>query len=137
MRIIIKQTTISTLKTGLAYTLIGAAGFFIARYYANIFKLVPPCMFRHLTGIPCPACGALHSGYYMAHFQFMQALAANPFFFIVYVGLVFLAANTLAGYIFKKNLHFICSEQEYRLLRILIIIALPLNWIYLVIVMTR
>jgi len=136
MRITFERTTPQSSSSGLAYTLIGITGFVIARYYAGIFSIVPPCMFRHLTGIPCPACGALHSGYYMAHFLFLKSITANPFFFVVYLGLLFIAFNTLLGYITKKNLHFVCSEREYRLVRIMIICALPLNWIYLIIVMT-
>jgi Protein of unknown function (DUF2752) len=37
------------------------------------------CPFRLLTGLPCPGCGLTRSWVYLAHGQWQDAWAANPF----------------------------------------------------------
>jgi len=134
MRLIIHQTTFSDLKTGLTYTLIGTVGFIFIRFNHSLFNIIPPCLFRQMTGIPCPACGATHTGYYLSHFQIVPAFLTNPFFFFIFTGLMLWCVNTLAGLIFKKNLQIILSVKESRIIRFILIISLPLNWFYLFLV---
>jgi hypothetical protein len=47
-----------------------------------------PCLFKHLTGIPCPACGSTRA--VLALFRGEDVLAYNP------LGIVTLAAASLA-----------------------------------------
>jgi hypothetical protein len=37
------------------------------------------CPFRLLTGLPCPGCGLTRAWVYLAHGQYADSLAANPF----------------------------------------------------------
>jgi hypothetical protein len=41
-------------------------------------ELGPPCLFREVTGIPCPLCGMTTSVVATAHLHLGRALAANP-----------------------------------------------------------
>ena len=36
-----------------------------------------PCVFRNLTGLPCPLCGGSHALFYLARFEFARAVEAN------------------------------------------------------------
>jgi hypothetical protein len=36
------------------------------------------CLFRYVTGIPCPSCGSTRSVISLLHGQFIQALLINP-----------------------------------------------------------
>jgi len=132
MRIKIRHTTFSDLKLGFIYLLIGAVGFLFTRFNHNLFDIIPPCLWRQITGIPCPACGATHSAFYLSHLQIIPAFITNPFFFILFAGLIVWGGNTLAGLVFKKNIQFILTVQESRIFRIILIFSFPLNWIYLV-----
>ncbi|MBN2410551.1 DUF2752 domain-containing protein [candidate division KSB1 bacterium] len=134
MRLKIRHTTFSDLKLGFIYLLIGTVGFIFTRFNPNLFETIPPCLFRQITGIPCPACGATHSGYYLSHFQIIPAFLTNPFFFILFVGLIVWGCNTAAGLIFKKKLQLILTVQESKIIRFIIITSFPLNWLYLIIV---
>ncbi len=134
MRLKIRHTTFSDLKLGFIYLLIGTVGFFFTRLNHNIFDIIPPCLFRQITGIPCPACGATHSGYYLSHLQIIPAFLINPFFFILFVGLIVWGGNTVAGLFFKKKLQIILTVQETKIIRFIIIVSFPLNWLYLIFV---
>jgi hypothetical protein len=46
------------------------------------------CIFRRVTGIPCPSCGTVHSIISIAHGRFSQALEENP---MGYAGLLMVA----------------------------------------------
>ena len=132
MRLKIRHTTFSDLKLGFIYLLIGIVGFLFTRFNQNLFDIIPPCMFHEITGIPCPTCGATHCGYYLSRAQFIPAFVSNPFIFFLFIGLVLWGGNTLAGLVLNKNIKFILTVKESRIIRILLILSLPLNWIYLI-----
>ncbi len=120
------------LQVGIAYSVIGALGFGIARYFPKVIDLVPPCLFRYFTGIPCPACGATTSGFCLSQFQMAGAFRSNPFFCGLFFALVFWGINTFAGLVLKKNLSFSLSANEQRILRLTLILAFFSSWLYLV-----
>ncbi len=57
--------------------------------------LAPPCLFRSLTGLPCPTCGATHAVVALSHLDFGAALIANPL--VTGAVLVFLLGGLAAG----------------------------------------
>lgn len=63
----------SLLVAGAAYLFVfepGKTGFF------------PICMFRFLTGLTCPGCGATRALHQILHGHFLAAFMLNPLFFI-------------------------------------------------------
>ena len=44
-----------------------------------------PCVFRWITGIPCPTCGMTTSFAHMARLQVRQALRVQPFAAVLFV----------------------------------------------------
>ncbi|MBN1543182.1 DUF2752 domain-containing protein, partial [candidate division KSB1 bacterium] len=79
----------STALPGIFISAIGILGFAIGRSAPQLFNLLPPCLFHHKTGIPCPSCGATRAAIYLCHFSFVQALWANPFFTLFFLALAF------------------------------------------------
>jgi len=116
----------------IAYALLGSLGLAIAHYFPEIIGIVPPCLFRYMTGIPCPACGATRSGLYISQFQIAGAFTANPFFFGLFVALLIWGINTFAGLVFKKNLSFTLSMSEQKVLRVVLMGAFFISWVYLI-----
>jgi Protein of unknown function (DUF2752) len=39
---------------------------------------LPVCLFRDLTGLPCPTCGTTHAALALAHLDLPGAIAFNP-----------------------------------------------------------
>lgn len=133
MKIIIHKPKFSELLVGLAYLALGMLGVAIIYFTPNIFALVPPCLFKSVVGIPCPACGATHSGFYLSHLQPGKAFLANPFFFLFFIFIGLWGLNALSGLLLRKNVKLVLSEKEQKKTRLFFILAFPINWAYLIV----
>ena len=95
---------------------------------------VPGCPFRHITGIPCLSCGVVRASFLMIHGDFSGALIMNPLFFLlacvlalfdIYAALVIV--NITAPVRLKIE-----GSLERSMLRTGVVVAIVLNWAYLV-----
>ena len=132
MRIEIQKRSLKELEIGIAYLVIMAFGSIIIKLFPGAFDLVPPCLFRLWTGIPCPACGGTHCGLHLAQLNIYQAFLANPFIFLLLMLLFLWGMNTLAGIVIKKNFRFFLTKIERKYLYSAILLAIPLNWAFLI-----
>lgn len=132
MQIGIQKRSIRDLEIGIAYLAIMATGFVLITFIPKALNLIPPCLFRLWTGIPCPACGGTHCAVYLVHFEIYNALIANPFIFLSLLLLFLWGVNTIVGIVLGKNLKFQLSHIEKRIMNIILLFAVPLNWIYLI-----
>jgi hypothetical protein len=46
---------------------------------------LPPCVFLHLTGIPCPSCGLTTSVAHAARFHFYESITTQPFGIVIFI----------------------------------------------------
>ena len=123
----------SELQVGLYYTIIGILGFVLANFIDDLPRLIPPCMFHAITGIPCPACGGSRTGILLSHFQVLDALTLNPLFFILFLALAVWGLNTITGLLSGRNLVVELSDAERKIMRWIILLAIPINWLYLIV----
>ncbi len=94
----------------------------------------PGCWVRHLTGIPCPTCGATRCAMSLSRGDLVEAWRHNPLIFICYGGTIlvdFYAAAVLLFRFPRLRLVHLPSKIK-RALSSLMIFALTANWIYLV-----
>jgi hypothetical protein len=123
-------------------------GFWLARFAAPLFKLLPACIFRQVTGVPCPSCGATRAGLALAQGDLMIALSYNPLL-VISLGILFgwsmfcvferWSGKAVFGRFSKMmaenfgehfgNAKFMMRQR----LRWLVIGAIVLNWIYLIV----
>ena len=75
------------------FALVGIAVSFI--FEANAVQEFNLCWFKYLTDLPCPGCGLTRGVCSISQGNFSSAFAYNPFVFIVYPGLYFLAVYPL------------------------------------------
>jgi len=132
MQIKFRSTNFLQLQTGLFILGIGAAGIAASLFFPGFLRQLPVCFFRLWTGIPCPVCGATHAGLELSRGYLLGALWANPFFTFVYLAMIVVGINTLTGLVMKKKWYIELSEREAKWMRVLILAALPLNWIFLI-----
>jgi hypothetical protein len=91
------------------------------------------CMFKALTGIPCMTCGTTRTLGLLAHGDAAGAFAMNPLVAAAAAILAVLAVADLAGYAARgRVLSFSASPGAARALRIMVPVALLVNWIYLI-----
>jgi hypothetical protein len=93
----------------------------------------PHCVFHALTNLPCVTCGMTRCGIQFFHGHFLAAWQWNPFVFAVFCGVIGFDVYALATVIARTprlRIH-LSTQRAKTFLRVSVISALALNWIYL------
>ena len=93
----------------------------------------PRCAFHELTGLPCITCGMTRCGIQFFHGHFLAALKWNPLVFLALCSLTAfnlyaVAAVAVRGPRLRISFY---TQTAKTFVRIAVISALVLNWIYL------
>jgi hypothetical protein len=88
-------------RLGLIWGAAALAAAFLAPFAARWAPLLPDCLFRELTGLPCPTCGSTHAALALARLDLREAIAFNPLAttgaFVFLLGGAAAAVASLAG----------------------------------------
>src|SRR5215468_7231123 len=93
----------------------------------------PRCAFHEMTGLPCVTCGMTRCGIQFFHGHLLAALQWNPLVFAVLCGVVafdLYALTTVVTRARRLRIH-ISTQRAKTFLRVSILSALALNWMYL------
>jgi pimeloyl-ACP methyl ester carboxylesterase len=95
----------------------------------------PICVFHAITGHPCATCGATRSAIAFFHADFLSAWKWNPLALVFFCGVTAFDVYAFAVLVTRsprlRITHLARSEKNF--VRIALIAALALNWIYLLI----
>ncbi len=61
-----------------AASVAGLCWVFLHLHYPQKMFSLPVCIFRNITGLPCPSCGSTHSVLCLLKFDIAGAVAENP-----------------------------------------------------------
>jgi hypothetical protein len=89
------------------------------------------CVFKGLTGLPCPTCGSTRAAARLFGFDFVGALAMNPFTTVVAVVIAAWAVADLVLIPRGRALRVGLSPTLGRALRLAAFAAFFANWVYL------
>ncbi len=98
-------------------------------FYIFPLNNTPSCMFKELTGIPCPTCGGTRLYYSLLNLNIIKALYYNP---LIFFSLIFLFFYSIHDILVILNLISPISINRV-IFRYLILVLILLNWIYLII----
>lgn len=118
-----------------ALGLVGLLGLLVARFIP-VARIIPfwGCAFRDLTGFPCPGCGLTRVADRFAHFNFYGAFKANPVGTLAAAGFAVLVVWSFLHLVFKVPTPDITlSERDWTRLRNVLIVALTLNYAFVII----
>jgi hypothetical protein len=90
------------------------------------------CVFKGLSGLPCPTCGSTRAAARLFGLDPAGALAMNPFTTVVAVVLAAWAVADLLLIPRGKALRVGLSPRLGRVLRVTALLAFLANWIYLI-----
>ena len=62
---------------GIYFTLIILVGLIYYFYHPAHYQLFPKCLFKSVTGLSCPGCGAQRATHELLHFNLKSAFAYN------------------------------------------------------------
>jgi uncharacterized protein DUF2752 len=65
-------------RLALTWGAIALTAVLLAPLATQLAALLPGCLFRDLTGLPCPTCGTAHAALAIAHLDLSGAFAINP-----------------------------------------------------------
>ncbi|HTD51889.1 MAG TPA: DUF2752 domain-containing protein [Thermoanaerobaculia bacterium] len=115
---------------GLYWGMIAALLIFLAPLAPRAAAFMPPCLFRSLTGLPCPTCGATHAVVALSRLDPAGALGANP---LVAIGvLAFLIAGLVAGGAALVD-HPLREPRWSPPVRLTAILVVLFNWFWLIV----
>jgi hypothetical protein len=108
--------------------------FWNIRQFSTNEGAIGACMFRNVTGIPCPSCGTTHSVISIINGHFMDAAAENPLGFLVALMLILFPGWIIFDLITRKKSFFVFYLKMETILRrkwiaYPAIIFILINWI--------
>ena len=133
MRLYLKKRTSNQIEFGIIYG--GIALLMLgAGWLLPILSFAPDCVFKGLTGIPCPTCGSSRSVMHLAHGDILSALAMNPLTTLCLIAaiLYFIASLTSVAFDLPR-INIILAVKEKNVMRAGVVMILLAQWAYLII----
>mgnify|MGYP001577328794 CR=1 FL=1 len=105
-------------------------GYFLL-LFSNIFTDHSFCIFKNITGLPCPSCGSTRATLLLLHGEIIDSLLLNPFGIITNLLILFSTGWMIRDIIKNEETFFPFLKTEWDL-RIIIVITLValVNWIW-------
>jgi hypothetical protein len=133
MRFVLRKRVPGKIEFGIIYGGIALLALFACRFLP-VLAFAPSCVFKGLTGLPCPTCGATRSIVFLARGDITAAFFMNPLVGACAIAAVLFLLYSLFTLIFDvPRIGVALSENEKDLLRALVVLCVLVNWLYLVI----
>jgi hypothetical protein len=132
MRVTLQKRTIGEVEFGIIYGGLALLALASARL-PSLMVLVPACVFKGLTGIPCPTCGSTRSVIHLSHGDISAALFMNPLAVLIVIAAVVYFLYCLITLISGlPRLSVSLSDKEKNIMRMGVVLALLSQWFFLV-----
>jgi hypothetical protein len=118
---------------GLIFAGIGAALGVIVRLLGPPERLpIPLCVFKLLTGMPCPTCGGTRALYCLARFDLAGAVAMNPLASALAFCVGLWAVSDLLLLARGRSLRLGLAPSLLGAARVAAVVVAAANWVYLI-----
>ena len=132
MRLHLTKRTAHNIPFGLIYGTIAVLGLVAARFLP-VQKMLPSCVFKTFTGIPCPTCGTTLLLTHLAHGDLTGAVCLNPAVACVIIAALLLLVYDAATLFSGSRVAWSFSHRESSWIRSGAVAAFLMNWFYLAI----
>ncbi len=133
MRFVLNKRVPGRIEFGIIYGGIALLALFAGRFLP-VLVFAPSCVFRRVTGLPCPTCGSTRSIVFLAQGDITSAFFMNPLVGACAIAAVLFLLYSLFTLVFDvPRIGVVLSESEKDRLRALVVLLVLLNWLYLVI----
>ena len=132
MRISLRYKSPGDIEFGIIYGTIALLALIAARVLP-VQKIIPPCPFRAVTGIPCPSCGSTRSLVHLANGDIAGSLILNPLFSLAMITALFLFFACSVRLLFNRSrITLTHTRREGTVLRAGMAGIFLANWSYLI-----
>ncbi|MCP5107809.1 MAG: DUF2752 domain-containing protein [bacterium] len=106
----------------------------LSAYILYLLKGFPPvtCVFKGVTGYPCPTCGSTRALFHLSRLEIAAAFRLNPLVFLAGAAFILWVCYGVYMLASGKRFKITLSKRESFFLRWGILVLLVLNWVYLV-----
>ena len=132
MRIAFKMRSKGRIEFGLIY---GSMALFIlgAAKVIPILSIAPPCVFKGITGVPCPTCGATRSVLLLSQGDIAAAFAMNPLTALGLIAAIPYFMYSVVRLVFNlPRMSFILTDREKTMVHGTAVLLLLVHWAYLI-----
>lgn len=97
--------------------------------------VLSPCLFRNVTGIPCPSCGSTHAVEKLLKLDWRGAFYDNPLGYVIALSLIVVPAWLLYDVLSRKSSFYRFYSQCEKVIRkpwvaATLIVLITANWIW-------
>ena len=98
-------------------------------------QLPDVCLFKRVTGLPCPSCGTTHSVVALFHLHLAEAFMLNPFGYLLFVAMLLLPVWILTDLLrrtdsFYRTYSLVEKKIRRPQMAIPLIVLVLCNWIW-------
>lgn len=116
-------------RLALTWGAVALAAALLAPFATGLASGMPGCLFRELTGLPCPTCGTAHAALALARLNLPGAFASNP---LATLGaLVFLLGGVAAASVSLAGRPLREPRLSGPAPRVAVLLAVAANWAWL------
>lgn len=131
MRLVQRQREHGQVLYGLIYGVIAMCALAAARYLP-ILDLLPPCVFRGVTGLSCPTCGSTRALLYLAGGDLSVALSLNPLLVMIVLTVIAWMVGDIVQLLLPSRVpSIVLTRTEGTAIRVLAILLFLGNWAFL------
>jgi len=132
MRIELKKRSTGQIEFGIIYGSI-ALFLLVSARVLPILSITPSCVFKGITGIPCPTCGATRSVVLLSKGYLATAFAMNPLVTLSLIAAVTYFLYSVITLTFNiPQLSFLLTDHEKKAVHTMAVILILVQWAYLI-----
>ena len=132
MRLFLKKRTKGQIEFGILYGSIAIFALCVSRFIPDL-NLIPSCVFKNCTGLPCPTCGSSRAIVHLAHGDILSSIAMNPLTALCLAAAVSYFLFSLTTLVFDtRRMSLKLEENEKSVVRAGEVLLILVNWAYLV-----
>ncbi len=130
MHLTLKKRMSGDIVFGLIYGTIAILALIAVRFLP-VLELMPSCVFRAFTGIPCPTCGATRSLVHLANGNLSASFGMNPAIALLMFAALLMFVYDVATLFSGSRISLSLTPREATLMRVGVVVVLLANWAYL------
>jgi len=115
----------------LAIIFILISGYFFLYNFSNLIEGDTFCIFKSITGFPCPACGSTRATLLLLHSQFWNSILINPFGLLTNILVIFSIFWMIIDIIKNKETFLPFLKRDWNInIKIFVLVVVLANWIW-------